>query len=248
MRVMAISLLAFLFLLPLVSSLDFNFTSPAEVNQNEGFSVDITSDSISESYDVKIYVTDDTKEFSEIYDGTGWKSSQNYLISFYSEIKMYQVRAHIPDDNTTICVRLRKTGTKTTPPAVCKPIKVNLVESQEDSSQEEPQTDDDAEEPALEDVSDSDNTSGEDESSSDEDSSDSEDSSSSTAPSSSAPQIAANSISHLSEEDSRIVLNSKKESSIPEFNSTEEKVRLSMIYAFSVVCVIIIILLSLKRL
>ena len=64
MKLMVISLL--LIALPLVSALDFSFSSPEEINAEEEFTI-LISASLEGNYDVKAFVHAHTKQYSEIF-------------------------------------------------------------------------------------------------------------------------------------------------------------------------------------
>ena len=106
-KLMVISLILILFL-TLTSSLEFNLDSPESVTLNEEFTTTINADiSEDETYDIKIFVHKATKEFSEIYDGTIWKSPHFYLESKFPEQKDFKIISHF-EGETKICARLRK--------------------------------------------------------------------------------------------------------------------------------------------
>lgn len=225
MKLMVISFLTLLFFLPFVSSFEFNFTYPSIVNQNESFPVKVFSNITSDTYDVKIYVYDDLKEFSETFDGLNWKSSRYYLISVYPDTKEFNVRSHFVGD-TNICVKLRKAGHSSSD-EVCNPIKVSEAESPPPEEHEK-------------------NTS--ENNKTQEDSLKTKPSNNETKNSFSQSNIVKKSSSQNSyPENDKIVLNEKENKPVS-FISREEKIRLSLIYVFSFICIVIIILLSFKRL
>jgi len=218
MKHTAISLAILLLLLPLVSSFDFSFVSPPEVIQEEEFSISISSESTSDLYDVKVYVNDASREFSEIYDGEEWKSPYYYLISVYPETKEYRVKSHFIGE-TNICIKLRKTGSSSAT-QVCNPIRINpAVPSEEDNLDSAVESEDMAEEPSYDEII--------------------------LETTSSEQNLEEFSPPKYNTE--KIVLNPIKEE-VSFFMSKEEKIRLSMIYAFSFLCIIIIALLLLKKL
>ena len=71
---MAISLVS-------VSALEFSFDSPSEVEEEKEFSVSIRGEYDGKSYDVKIFVYEESfsNTVSEIYDGSNWRNPFRYL-------------------------------------------------------------------------------------------------------------------------------------------------------------------------
>lgn len=134
MRTATKFLLLFILLLPLTSALEFSLISPKEANLNEEFSVSIEIDS-QETYDVKIYVTDDVKAFSEIYNGNEWKSTHYYLLSALPEQEEFKLLAH-QEGETKICAKLRKQGSTPTEEK-CNDIKIIQAEKTKETPKEE---------------------------------------------------------------------------------------------------------------
>jgi hypothetical protein len=106
-------LFLFIIILTATSSDALNFTleSPGEVDEDDSFRVEIlTEEEINNSYDVKIFVHKDNKESSEIkFDGE-WKSPFYYLEEAYPEEDKFKITAYYIGD-TKICARLRPSGT-----------------------------------------------------------------------------------------------------------------------------------------
>ncbi|MDO8459744.1 MAG: hypothetical protein Q7S74_01410 [Nanoarchaeota archaeon] len=96
-----------LFFTSLASAINFDFSSPESVKPNQNFSVKIIPNgSFKGVYDVKIFVNKPTKEYSEIYTESGWKSTANYLREVFPGQAEFILIAHIPA-KTNVCVRLR---------------------------------------------------------------------------------------------------------------------------------------------
>ena len=223
-RLTAISLV--LFLIPLVSAIDFQLASPESFSLNESFDVSISA-STSEIYDVKIFVHDESsKTLSEIYNDK-WKNPYYYIKESFPSKTTYSIRVIETSNSYEICARLRKTG-KSNYDQVCNPISISDDKEIQDDSQENSQnesSDVQIEEPK--------NTS---EESPPEETSSTQDEN---------PLIETENTSSK-----RIVLNSPKEAKTSEntFVTKQEKLRLYAVYAFTFFCIIIIILLSLRKL
>lgn len=109
-------------LIPLSASLDFKFNSQQEIQMNESFKLSINADT-SEIYDVKIFIQNENKEIiSQIYN-KGWKNPRLYLKSVFPEQSEFEVKAISFSEKTEICIRLRKTG-KTSFEEKCNPISI----------------------------------------------------------------------------------------------------------------------------
>ena len=94
--------------LSLVSGIEFDFDYPSEIQADEEFEVLINFET-TEIYDVKIYVYDDVKASSEIWDGSAWKSTHFYLKDVFPNQKKFRLKAYDIGE-TDICVQLRKSG------------------------------------------------------------------------------------------------------------------------------------------
>lgn len=106
-----ISLTILILLLIQVSAQDFQFTSPESVNINNSFSISIMA-STQEVHDVKIFVQDSNRNIiSEIFN-TEWKNPFYYLKSAFPEQTEFKIRILEYADNSSICVRLRKSGAR----------------------------------------------------------------------------------------------------------------------------------------
>ena len=113
------------------TALEFNFNSPESVVDSEEFLVSIDADT-SDIYDVKIFVHEPIKEFSEIYDGSSWKSSHFYLKSIFPEKSDFKIRGYF-QGKTLICARLRETETSSFE-EFCNEITIKESNESEDSS------------------------------------------------------------------------------------------------------------------
>lgn len=123
--IIIITVISILFLIfPLASAIEFELISPESANAEESFSVSISS-SESEIHDVKIFVQDSAKKtISQIQDNDEWKSPRLYLKSAFPENKEFKIRVVSSSGNYEICARLRKTG-KTNFNEKCSPISIN---------------------------------------------------------------------------------------------------------------------------
>ena len=147
---MVISLL--LIALPLVSALDFSFSSPEEINAEEEFTI-LISASLEGNYDVKAFVHAHTKQYSEIFYGETWKSPFNYISSAFPSQAEFKLKSHYIGE-TKVCVRLRQTGTSSFEEK-CNPIKILSANASQENSEEEVQEKAEPEEtivPAVESV------------------------------------------------------------------------------------------------
>lgn len=220
-----------LFLLQIASAIDFDILYPNEINLDEEFTVKIEANT-EEEYDVKIYVHDDTKEFSEIHDGTAWRSPYKFLLSIFPSKNEFLLISHYGGE-TQLCVKLRKSMDTQDVSEICGLIKVIANQEDEDEweeSEEEANEENKEDEGALE----KDNEVEE------------------------IPLPTGNNSSRefLSEEQNtqqeRIMLNSPKNQESANENkiviTRQQKIRLGVIYAFAIFCVFVIILLALRKL
>lgn len=140
MKLMVISL-SLIFLLQFAAALNIDFESPSEIGIDEEFTVKIEADS-TETFDVKIFVhtSEDKKisrgEYSSEIMADDWQSSWNYINEAFPEEKTYKVKVVESPGERTICVRLRKSDTKTTN-IECKTIEVIEPEQIKEESTEE---------------------------------------------------------------------------------------------------------------
>ncbi len=220
MKVMVISFLL-LFLISNVSGLNFSIESPSEAG-NE-FNVKIISDE-NEKYDVKIFVGNSTsKTISEIFSD-GWKSSYYYVKSAFPEKKEFRIKVNDFEGETKVCARLRKVNS-TSFSESCNNIKINNEKVEGSENVEEEKIEDDKEKIITE------NKNSEIEEKLKE-------------------EEKVENISNKIESDfidGKIILNEvKKDNEI--FISKREKTRTWVVYSFTIFCVIIIILLALRKL
>jgi len=114
----------------LSSAIDFSFNYPKTIQKDKGFNLEIQADT-NENYDIKVYVYDDIKQYSEILSEEGWKSTHFYLISVFPEKTEFKLKAYYIGE-TEICVQMRKSG-ETNFYKTCNSIIVEDVNSQEDN-------------------------------------------------------------------------------------------------------------------
>ena len=121
-RITVISIIL-LSLISIVSSLDFEIDYPKEVEVNSEFLVKLSSDT-NINHDLKIFVEDDSRDFSEIYNN-GWKSPFYYINNIFPEKKEFRILSHHFGE-TVICVKLRESEDKSKVSEKCDKIIVNL--------------------------------------------------------------------------------------------------------------------------
>ncbi len=234
---MVISLI--LLILPSVSALSFEFSSPNSLEIYNNFSISISA-SVSEDYDVKIFVQDNETKItiSEIYN-EGWKNPYYYIKSAFPSRTSFIARVTNLSDNAVLCVRLRKTGGSSYSEE-CKSLDISgsYPEPQEETAESA-------------DSLNSANLSG---------SSDSLGSSGSEPPeevlsASNMNKISedfiplkqeATSVQQTASQEETIRLNSPKPNEV--FVTSEEKVRLYAVYAFTFLVTLIVIFLIFKKL
>ncbi len=225
------------------SAIEFQLSSPESVAQNEEFKVSITANE-SDNYDVKIYVEDPNskpKTISEIYNGNEWQNSYFYIVNALpanSEFKLKIIKAGEWD----ICARLRK-DSPTKP--VCNNISV--APSVEQSQNEEQQEPNPNESPKEEQSSTNENNNNEAQESKKE-----QNANISTGNAKEKINLSYQSGSSNNSPPEKIVLNSKPKNVIAKQDETfitkTEKLRLSLIFSFISLCVVIIILFAIRRL
>ncbi len=231
MMIMAISLNS-----PFVAGINFTFDYPSEVNTGEEFEVEILAET-NETLDVKIFVYDDTKEFSEIFDGTNWKSSRYYLNGVFPSQNIFKVRSHFIGE-TEICVKLRKNGGSNAD-SICLPIEVLPQEPSEDNNTYSEQNESDSEfdeDEESQDSSEESNDEDEDQSSENIDNSKVENT-----------QSASNLNFTQIKQNKKIILGDN-ENKPDEFVSEQEKIRTGVVYGFTGLVVLIAVLLALRKL
>ena len=239
MQTIILTAISFLFLLPNISALNFNIDSPEKVKVNESFFVIIEAQT-SEVYDVKIFVENsDKKIISEIYNG-GWKNPRYYLLSVFPQQSKFEIKVLSAGDYP-ICARLRKPE-KTNFDEQCNNITATNTANKDDKNYDiENEENDDEEE--IDDEA-------EDEMDDDKDKDELEDLDIEDGEEITDKNYRNLTVESKIQNEERIMLNSEK------FEKAEEKVfitkyqkqKLLILYGFSAFCIIIIILLALKRL
>jgi hypothetical protein len=120
-----------------VCALDVTFTAPSETEVNSSFDIIISTD-VSENYDVKAFVENDAEKIiSKTMNDGKWKSSNYYLIGVFPEQNTFSLIV-ISEEEGNVCVRLRKTGTTSTPEKFCQGIK---IQESQDSVKTDTETD-----------------------------------------------------------------------------------------------------------
>ncbi len=230
MMIMAISMNS-----SFVAGINFTFNYPSEINVNEGFEVEILAEA-NDTLDVKIFVHDDKKEFSEIFDGTDWKSSFNFLIGVFPSQTIFKVRSHFIGE-TEICVKLRKTGESSD--SVCLPIEVLPQEPSEDNNTYSEQNESNSEVEENEESQDS----------GEEPNNEDEDQNSGNIGNSQMRNTQSNSNLNFTQikQNKKIILGDN-ENKPDEFISEQEKIRTWVVYGFTGLIVLIAVLLALRKL
>lgn len=220
------------------SAIDFTMISPDEVLEGGEFDVTINADT-TDTYDIKIFVTNEAGKYgranivSEIYFDGQWKDPWFYLPGVFPQHTSFQNRVLNFSGETEICGQLRLNG-QSTYTRVCNPLTVNGNSGSSNSNNE--------------------NTNNQ---NSNEDEEGDEDNSSSldVEGSSQSPQsVDLNSLAvdaPAPAPSKKIVLNApskETKSKIQGETTVESKVRTSVVYGFIGLCVILIILLALKKL
>ena len=117
------------------ATMQFSLDSPNEVYLEKEFPVSVESDS-SDVFDIKIYIYQASKEYSEIYND-GWKSPNYYINEAFPEQKEFRIIAH-KELEGQICLKARNSDSKKIQ-EVCNPI--NVIKSNigtEDTKTESP--------------------------------------------------------------------------------------------------------------
>ncbi len=193
---------------------------------NESISVFISFD---ENYtsDVKIFILDsNNKTISETLFEDGWKSSVYYIKSSWPKYNTFYVRAKSYTSDSSLCIRLRKSG-GTKFYEACKPINIlqNKIHSEYVSSDNAANINENSSyiESSIE--SDINNISSEykyDEY---------------------IPFVYNSSLSQIQSENSTIYLNN----SVQNISTRYSKTRVAMLYGFSLLCIILLVLISLRK-
>ena len=216
----------------LSSAITFSFDYPKIIQKNQEFSIKLNSE-VNENYDVKAYVYHDTKEYSEILSDGKWGSAHFYLISAFPETNEFTLKSHYLGE-TDICVQMRKSGTKKSD-RICNPITVeeNSSQNNEDNNSESDDTKDNQTENIVQDYN-----------------SKNKDKKVILNYENKNTQKKVVNLSSKSKE--KIILNSpntnSSKSAQQEFTSKKYAFRIWIVYSFTGLCVMIIILLSLRKL
>jgi len=216
----AISIFIFLFILSifLASAIEFEFSSPEEGKLNESIEIEITTmEENTNNYDVKIFVSENAKTISQIFDESTekWKNSFNYLKETFPEKKDYEIKV-LQTGNFELCVKLRLSGSNSKIYEKCSQIKI--MEGDEADEAEEPEEKESVEE---------------------NDSSDEvQEENSETISKSHINQI------EIEKQNEKIILSSPSASN---FTTKEEKIRVFLFIAFCVLLVFILILLIFRK-
>ncbi|MGV8142906.1 MAG: hypothetical protein ACP5NS_04735 [Candidatus Pacearchaeota archaeon] len=121
------------------SALNFTIQSPTEISIGEEFEVKINSDS-QENYDVKIFAYSGSKSnyISQIYKENQWKSPHFYLMEAYPTTNNFKIKLINNTDDSEICVRMRLHGA-TQYEEICQEIETTLEENfvEEESEEDE---------------------------------------------------------------------------------------------------------------
>jgi hypothetical protein len=221
---MAISLF-FLLFLHYATALELDFTAPGSVKQNEEFTVSINLET-QEKYDVKIFVHNSEDEkierdeyLSEIEDD-GWKDSWFYLKETFPDKKEYSLRVLRETGDKTLCVRLRKSGADSFD-TLCKNISVSY--SEEDEEVQDSNNDEENEQEISE---------GQIETKSNIE-----------------ENISVKTVSQPVAKEEKLFLNTKKTIEEPKILVTKQQsIRNGIVYSFLLICIVIIVLMALKKL
>ncbi len=123
---------------PLISALSISISYPDSIKSGERFDVEVMADS-DELYDVKVFVhnSDDNSisrgEYVSEIYKDGWRDSWNYLRASYPSQKIYSVKVIDSYGKLNLCARLRKTDTQTTS-ITCEEIYVEKTVQKESES------------------------------------------------------------------------------------------------------------------
>ncbi len=101
-------------LLPTSQALDFSVSSPSKVNLNESFKVVVESELVKD-YDVKVFVYKDKQNniISKILEGNQWKNPYYYLNGVYPNQKEFTIRVITDPGERVLCARLRRSEQST---------------------------------------------------------------------------------------------------------------------------------------
>lgn len=206
-----------------VSAVDFSFISPANVAVGQEFSVTISAPT-QDVQDVKIFVYKETKNnyVSQILYGGTWRNPHRYLGGAFPQQTTFFIRVSSFSGETEICARLRRAGTNSSSfNEQCNAIRLGSVEAPHNSSNEEQ----------------SNETRNENSSHSDKEKN------TTNLVDTHEKEIVIQPIRR-----GKIVLNKPQDKPESEFVSREDKVRMWIVYGFTGLCVLLIILLAFNKL
>jgi hypothetical protein len=217
-----------------VQAIDFTITSPNNIDLNQEFTITLSS-SETEIHDVKIFVYKDTVSniISEIKSGSEWKNPYYYLKEAFPTNKEFTIKVIEEPGERELCARLRLTG-KSSYDQQCQAITISSQSIPLDDNNHQPDPDkDNLEEPGP----------------------------IKSAPPTTSPQPvtaklinqpeSSNTGQDLQPNNDPIVLNSPiiQADQIPQtYTTSEGKKQIYILYGFTILCVIIIILLALRKL
>ena len=211
-------------MIKLTSALDFELNSPESAELNASFQVLITAET-SETYDVKIFVQDnEEKIISQIFN-EGWKNPFYYLKSIFPQQKEFKIQINKFSENAQICARLRKSGSSSFNEK-CNEMKI--IKNQQESEEKPEQVNENKSNKTKE--------------------SKQENKSTDTLKQNISQEQEIKNINYQTQDNEKIILNSKSQDAKKIFTTKNEKIRIWVIYSFTALCIIIIILLALKRL
>ncbi len=203
-----------------VKAIEFTIDAPQEVEIGEEFIVHIDTTETG-TYDVKAFAYSGSKTnyISQIYRDNTWKSPHYYLIGVYPSVKDFTLKIIENAENPELCVKLRVTNG--TPSDVCQQISLteNSNSVNEENNKSEKNTNKDKKI-----VNDSKNKTPE-----------------------KTQIVELKNISETPIKNGKIILSSEK-NEIGEEITPAYRVRIGIIYAFVGLCVLLVILMALRKL
>jgi len=238
-------ILILLILMPLSTAIDFTIQAPNQADINQEFTV-IISSAETETHDIKIFIYKDTVSniISEIKSEGSWKNPYYYLKEVFPTNKEFTIKVIEEPGERELCARLRQTG-KSAYSQQCQAITISSQSTptdndgnNQDNQQPDPEPDND-------------------ELSQNTDSDDQPSSAPSTTPTAQVtnqpePSNTAQDLSDINSPSSQepIFLNpTSTQSTQPQtYTTSEGKKPIYILIGFTILCVIIIILLALRKL
>jgi hypothetical protein len=204
---------------PLISAIELQLDSPEFVKLEEAFSTEISADT-TEDHDVKIFIRNNEDNLiSEIFSD-GWKNPYYYLKEAFPEQSEFKIQA-LETGKHEICLRLRQTG-KTSFDEKCNEIEILEKEEKQEELQSTEDISEKIEEPTKKQLESNENKL--------------------------INQIENTSYTKLTNPNEKIILNSRLNNPDIKFTTKKGNLRSGILYTFTAFCVIIIILLALKKL